>query len=141
MSKLLFILFLLSSVGFAESSSDGSFSVHHLQKVNLSLHTRTDTRNRKYLSQRVPGSATRVSQRRSEPCPHFTVHIGAERNELHSRRTQDGQIWMKKWDPIVFSQGVVVLTFDQMLTRDVIVELGNRVVQQSNAVIDVAGLK
>jgi hypothetical protein len=141
MSKLLFILFFLSSVGFAQSSSDGSFSVHHLKKVNFS-----PTPAQILETEGIYHSACPVVQREfhkgaSEPCPHFTGHIGAERNELHSRRTQDGQIWMKKWGPIVFAQGVVVLTFDQMLTLDVIVELGNRVVQQSNAVIDVAGLK
>ena len=48
---------------------------------------------------------------------------------------------MKKWDPFVFAEGVVVLTFDDMLTRDAIAQLGNRALQQSNAAINVAGLK
>lgn len=141
MSKLLAVLFILSSLGLAQSSSDGSFSVHHLNTVNPSLRPAQMLE-----AESVYHSACRVVQREfhkgaSEPCPHFTVLVGAERNELHSRRTEDGQIWMKKWDPIVFAQGVVVLTFDQMLTRDVIVKLGNRALQQSNAAVDVAGLK
>jgi hypothetical protein len=48
---------------------------------------------------------------------------------------------MKKWDPIVFARGVVVLTFGQMLTADVIVQLGNRAIEHSGAATDVARLK
>ena len=76
---------------------------------------------------------------RSELHPRFTFVIGAEANEVHSRRTQADEIWMKKWHPIMFAQGVVVLAFDQMLTRDVIVQLANRAIRQNNAKVNVAG--
>lgn len=45
---------------------------------------------------------------------------------------------MRKWEPIGFSQA---LTFDRMLTRAVIAQLGNRAVQKSNTVIHFARLK
>jgi hypothetical protein len=141
MSKLLSVLVVLSSFGLAQSSSDGAFSVHHLNNVNYSVRP-AQMRE----AESIYHTACSVVQREfhsgaSELCPHFTVVIGAEQNELHSRRAQGGEIWMKKWDPIVFAQGVVVLTFDHMLTRDVIVQLGNRALRQSNATADVAGLK
>ncbi len=141
MSKLISILLLLSSVGFAQSFSDGSFSVRHINKVNFSL-----TPAQILEAESIYHDACWVVQREFhkgaiQPCPHFMVLVGAERNRLHSGRTQGGQIWMKKWDPIVFAQGVVVLTFDQILTRGLIMELGNRAVQQSKAAKDVARLK
>ena len=141
MSKLISIFLLLSSVGFAQSFSDGSFSVYHLHKVGFSL-----TPAQIHEAESIYHDACSVVQREfpkgaMQPCPRFTVLVGAERNRLHSRRTQGGQIWMKKWDPIVFAQGVIVLTFDQILTRDEIMELGNRAVQQSKAAMDVARLK
>jgi len=48
---------------------------------------------------------------------------------------------MKKWDPAMFAEGVVVLAFDWILTGDTITELGKRAVRSSNASVDVAGLK
>jgi hypothetical protein len=48
---------------------------------------------------------------------------------------------MTKWDPIVFTQGAVILAFDQMLTRDMIGRLGKRALRQSNAVVNVARMK
>jgi hypothetical protein len=141
MSKLICVLLILSSLGWAQASSDGAFSVHHLNNARYSLNP-PQMRE----AESIYLCACSVVQREfhsgaSGLCPHFTVVIGAERNELHSRRTQAGEIRMKKWDPIVFTQGVVVLTFDQMLTREVIVQLGNRALRQSNATVDVAGLK
>jgi hypothetical protein len=73
--------------------------------------------------------------------PHFTVVIGAERNEVRTKLSPTDEIWMKKWDPMVFAEGVVVLAFDQMLSRDVIMQLGNRAFRQTNASVDVTGLK
>jgi hypothetical protein len=45
---------------------------------------------------------------------------------------------MKQWDPIVFAKGVVVLSFDRMLTHDVVGQLGNRALRQTKAKVDVA---
>ena len=39
---------------------------------------------------------------------------------------------MKKRDPIKFTQGNVILAFEQMLTPDASVHLGNRVIRQYN---------
>lgn len=64
--------------------------------------------------------------------PHFTVVIGAERDELNFTRTKRGGIGMKKRDPIKFTQGNVILAFEQMLTPDASVQLGNRVIRQYN---------
>jgi hypothetical protein len=64
--------------------------------------------------------------------PHFTVVIGTERDELNCTRTERGEIRMKKWDPIKFTQRNVILAFEQMLTPDAIVQLGNRVIRQYN---------
>ena len=41
----------------------------------------------------------------------------------------------------MFAQGVVVLAFQQLLTRDAINQLSNRAVRYSNATVDVARLK
>jgi hypothetical protein len=141
MSKLLCALLVLSSLGLAQSSSDGSFSVRHITNVNFSLRPAQILE-----AESIYHSACSVVKREfyrgaGEPCPHFTVVIGAKRNELHSRRTQEGEILMKKWDPFVFAQGVVVLTFDDMLTRNTIAQLGSRALRQSNVDKDVAGLK
>jgi hypothetical protein len=140
MLKVMFVLLVLSSVGLAQSSSDGSFSVHHFKNASYSL---TPAQMRE--AESIYHSACAVVQHDfhsgSELHPHLTVVIGAERNEVHSRRIPVGEIWMKNWDPIVFAQGVVVFAFDQMLPRDVIMQLANRAFRESNAAVDVAGLK
>jgi hypothetical protein len=72
----------------------------------------------------------------------FTVVIGADQNQVLSRRlTQDDEIWMKRWDPDVFAQGVVLLAVDQSLTPDVVKRLGKRAVRYSNATVDISGFK
>jgi hypothetical protein len=141
MSKLLTVLVVLSSFGLAQSSSDGSFSVHHLTNVNSSLRPAQILEAQSIYHSACWEVQYEFHKSASQPCPHVTVVIGTERNEIHSRRTQDGEIWMKKWDPILFARGVVVLTFGQMLTGDVIVQLGNRAIEHSNAATDVARLK
>jgi hypothetical protein len=47
---------------------------------------------------------------------------------------------MKNWDPITFSQRVVILALDEMLTKDVVVQLGNWAVHQKQRCVDVADL-
>jgi hypothetical protein len=56
--------------------------------------------------------------------PHFTVVIGTKADEVHSHRLELAEIWMTKWDPVVFTQGAVIIAFDQMLTRDLISQMG-----------------
>jgi hypothetical protein len=142
MWKTLLILFVLSSHGLAQTSSDGSFSVRHLKKPNFSLNkeqmrdAETIYRNACAVVQRDFLSAA------GELHLHFTVVIGADQNQVLSRRlTQDDEIWMKRWDPNVFAQGVVLLAVDQSLTPDVVKRLGKRAVRYSNATVDVSGFK
>jgi hypothetical protein len=66
--------------------------------------------------------------------------LGTDRDEIHVRAVR-AEIWMTKWDPLVFAQGVVILAFDQVLTTDVIKELSIRAVRSSKAAVDVAGLE
>jgi hypothetical protein len=140
-SKAMFVLLVLSSVGLAQSSSDGSFSVHHFKNANYSLKP-AQMREAENIYRNVCATVELDFHRTgSELHPRFTVVIGAEANEVHSRRTQAGEIWMKKWDPIIFAQGVVLLAFDEMLTRDVILQLAHRACRQSNATVDVTGLE
>ena len=60
------------------------------------------------------------------------VVIGAEPNEIHYRRNPQVD------EICVPAQGVVLLAFDQMMTRDVLKQLGNRAVHQTNAAVDVS---
>jgi hypothetical protein len=141
MFKAMFALLVLCSVGLAQSSSDESFSVHHFKKANYSLKP-AQMREAENIYRNVCATVERDFHRAgTELHPRFTVVIGAEANEVHSRRTQADEIWMKKWNPMMFAQGVVVLAFDQMLTRDVIVQLANRAFRQSNATVSVAGIE
>jgi hypothetical protein len=73
--------------------------------------------------------------------PHFPVVIGAERNELHSKRTQGGEIRMKNWDSIRVCTRRRGPSLYHLLTQDVIVQLTNRALRQADATVDVAGLK
>jgi hypothetical protein len=140
MFKVMFVLLCLSSVGLAQSSADGTFSVHHVTDTGYSLRP-AEMREAESIYHRVCAAVQHEFHRGAgELHPQLRVVIGAERNEVHSVRTQVGEIWMKKWDPITFAQGVVVLAFDQMLTHDVIVQLGDRGFHQSNAAVDVADL-
>jgi hypothetical protein len=137
----MFIFLVLSSVGLAQSSSDGSFSVRHLKNASYFLKP-AQMRE----AESIYRTACAVVRREfhggpSELHPHFTVVIGAERNQVYTRHSPADEIWMKKWDPMVFAQGVVVLTFDEMLPPDLIVQLGNRAFRQSNDAVGVAGLK
>ena len=137
MLKAVFTLLVLASAGLAQTSSDGSFSVQHSKHANLSLSP-TQMREAESLYQ----SACAVVQRdfhsgAGELRPRFTVVLGADRDEVHGR----AEILMKKWNPVVFAEGVVVIAFDQMLTADVIKRLGERAIRYSNATVDVADLK
>jgi hypothetical protein len=143
MLKVLFTFLVLSSIGLAQSSSDGSFSVHDAKHPDFSL-SKAEMREAESLYQSACAAVQREFHSTVELHPHFIVVIGAEKNEVHSGGMKvDGglQIWMKRWTPTIFAQGVVVLAFQQLLTRDVITQLGHRAVNYANATVDVAGLK
>jgi hypothetical protein len=138
MLRAMCVLVFLSGVGLAQSSPDGSFSVHNFRNASYSLKP-AQIREAEKIYNNVRALVQREFHRGTCVHPHFTVVIGAEDNEVHSRRTRDGgEIWMKEWDPAVFVQGVVILAFDEMLTHDVIVQLSNRALRQSNATVDIA---
>jgi hypothetical protein len=145
MLKVVLTLIVLASVGLAQSSSDGSFSVRHAKKANFSL---SPVQMREAESLYV--GACEVVQREvrggiGELHPHFTVVIGADRNQVHGHMIHghvrgNAEIWMKKWDATVFAEAVVVLAFDEMLTPDVIAELSNRALRFSNSTGDSLGI-
>jgi hypothetical protein len=147
MLRVLFTLLVLASASLAQSSSDGSFSVRDSKHANFSLSPA-----QMHEAESVYRNVCAIVRHDfhssvGELHPHFTVVIGADNNEVHGKMVQtdeaggSAEIWMKKWNPNVFAEGVVVLAFDQMLTTDVIKQLGMRAVRFSNATVDVAGLK
>jgi hypothetical protein len=147
MLKVLFTLLVLASVGLAQSSSDGAFSVRHSKHANFSLSP-TEMREAESLYQSACAAVQHDFRNAATTLrPRFTVVIGEDRNEVVGNTAQatevhrNAEIRMKKWNPIIFAQGVVVLAFDQMLTGDVIRRLGDQAVRYSNATVDVAGLR
>jgi hypothetical protein len=153
MLKVTLVLLVLASAGLAQSSSDGSFSVHHSKHANFSISPA-----QMHEAESLYQSACSVVQHdfpvSGGSHPHFTVILGTDHNEVHGAERKEvsgsdrddvrakGEIWMTKWDPVVFAQGVVVLAFlDQVLTADTIKQMGKRAIRYSNATVDVAGLK
>jgi hypothetical protein len=128
-------LFLLSTC-MAQTSSDSSFSVRHVTKPGFSL-TPAQMREAEKLYQNACAVVQRDYHSSNELRPRFTVILGAEHDEVHGRT----EIWLKRWNPAMFAQGVVVVAFDQVLTADVIKQLARRAVQYSNATVDVAEVK
>jgi hypothetical protein len=147
MLKVMATLLVLASASLAQTSSDGSFSVHHSKHADFSLSP-TQMREAealyKSVCEVVQGEFHIVA---GELHPHFKVVIGADRNEVDGVMPRNKQlenvveIRLKKWNPTMFAQGVVVIAFDQILTNDVINQLGNRAVRYSGATVDVADFK
>jgi len=137
MLRIMFTILVLVSTSLAQSSSDGSFSVDHSTHANFSLGP-AQMREAESLYRSACAVVERDFHRGAgELHPHFTVVIGAENNEVKG----DAEIRLKKWNPVVFAEGVVVLAFHQILTVDVIKQLSNRAIRYSNATVDVAGHK
>jgi hypothetical protein len=146
MLKVIAALLVLASGSLAQSASDGSFQVQYskhqptLSAVQMreaeSLYKRTCE-----VVQREFRSAS------STPHPRFKVVIGSDIDEVYGvmgpNKNVNGtvEIRLKKWDPLLFTRGVVVIAFDQMLTTAIIAELGNRAIRYSAATVDLAGLK
>ncbi len=143
MLRVMLAVFVLVSAGLAQSSSDGSFSVHHSKDAKFTL-SKSQMHDAESLYQSACAAVRQNFHSTTELHPHFTVVIGADRNEVHSGGMKvDGglEIWMTKWNPTTFAQGVVVLAFQQLLTRDAITQLGDRAIRSTNATVDVAELK
>jgi hypothetical protein len=136
MLKVIFTLLVLASACLAQSSSDKSFSVHHSKHADFSLSP-AQMREAESLYRSACAVVQRDFHWGAELHPHFEVIIGASRDAVYSY----GEITMKKWNPILFAQGVVILAFEELLPNDVVKQLGERAVRNSNATVDVAGLK
>ncbi len=141
MLKTVFVLLALSLVGVAQTSSDGSFSVRHSDKANFSFNA-AQMREAESIYHSACAIVQNDLQRSAgELHPRFTVTIGTKRNEVHAMRPEGDEIWMARWDPMVFAEGVVVLAASQSLTRDMIKQMGVRAVRYRNATVDVSGFK
>jgi len=147
MLKLIVTLLALASASLAQSSSDKSFVVMHSKQPDFSLSAAQMQE-----AESLYKSACEVVQREFHAGsgalhPRFTVIIGADTDEVYGVMSEsknlDGaiQIRMKKWNPISFTQGVVVIAFDQMLRTALIDQLATRAVRHSGATLDAAGLK
>jgi hypothetical protein len=147
MLRVMFTLLILAPVGLAQSSSDGSFSVRHSKQANFSLSAAQMREAESVYKSACAVVLHDFHNSIGELHPHFTVVIGADRNEVHGFMVQskkvrgNAELWIKQWDPKVFAQGVVVLAFDELLTEDVINQLGSRAVRYSDATVNVVGLK
>ncbi|HZR56384.1 MAG TPA: hypothetical protein VFA74_05895 [Terriglobales bacterium] len=135
MSRATVVLFLLAPICFAQSSFSGNFRIRHIKRPGFSLApTQLHEAEKLYQSvcavvQRdLPNNALR---------PRFTVSLGAERDEIHGT----SEIWLKKWNPGAFVEGVVVLAVNHRLSADMVQQLTKRAVQYNNAMVSVGDLK
>lgn len=126
----------LASTCMAQSSADGSFVVRNIKKSGALL-TPAQAREAEQLYQSACAVVQREFHGNAELHPRFTVLLGTERNEVHGRT----EIWLKQWSQTMFTEGVVVLAFGQVLTGDVIKQLGKQAVQRVTAIVDLAELK
>ena len=136
MLKILPILLFYAAVSFAQSASDGAFVVQNLKKPDLLL-TAAQIRQAEKLYQNACAVVKREFHGTTDLRPRFTVIIGTDHNEVHSR----SEIWLKRWNPALFAEGVVVLAFEQVLTPDGIKQMGEEAVRYTDATINVADLK
>jgi hypothetical protein len=146
MLRLMLAVLVFVSVGLAQSSSDGSFSVRHAKNAKFSLSPAQMLEAERLYRNAVAVVQRDVHSSVDEPHLHFTVIVGKDRNMVHTvlvhEVRSDSEIWMKKWDPTVFAEGVVVLAVDDLLTVDMIKQLSKRAILLSNpADDDVAGVK
>lgn len=135
MLKIIAILFFYTGIALAQSSPDGMFAVQNLKSG--SLLTDAQMREAEKLYQSACAVVKRDLHGTTELRPRFTVVIGADHDEVHGRT----EIWLKQWNPVMFTEGVVVLAFDQVLTPDAIKQMGQKAARQVNATIDAADFR
>ena len=136
MLKVLTTLFLYAGISFAQSSSDGMFVVQNLKKPG-SLLTAAQMRQAEKLYQSACAVVKSDFHEATDLRPRFTVILATDHNEVHGQ----SEIWLKQWNPTVFTEGVVVLAFDQVLTPKAIKQMGERAVRYTSATIDVADFR
>jgi len=133
MLKIIVALLLLTSTLVAQSSSNGSFSIHDIAHSNAVL-----TPAQLHEAESIYQNACAVVQHDFHSSelkhPHVDVIVGTDRDLVHGR----SEIWMKKWDRDKFAQGIVLLL---LLNTDVIEQLSSRAVRYSNTTINVSTMK
>jgi hypothetical protein len=134
MLKALVTTFFMVSLGIAQSS-DSFFSARHMTKPGVSL-TPAQMQEAQKLYRNACAEVQRDFHSKSELRPRFTVILGTDHDEVHGRT----ELWLTKWNPSMFAQGVVVMAFDQVLTADLVRQLAGRAIQYSNATVDVTEL-
>lgn len=135
MWKVFAAIIFLGSAAFAQTSVEGFFTVHHAKKVSFVLPAaQMHEAEKLYLT--TCATVQREFQAREELRPHFVMVLGAASNQL----SRDNELWLKEWNPSTFTQAVVIMAFEEMLTRDRRIQLTLRALQQYNASVDVADL-
>jgi hypothetical protein len=93
-------------------------------------------------AERVYRSACTAVQREFESSrslrPRITLVLGAEKDVLDFDRAE---IRLAKWDPYLFSQGVVVLAFEELMPKRERLLVARRAVNWANSTIDVASIE
>lgn len=67
--------------------------------------------------------------------PGVTLVVGADKDVLDYARRE---IRLKKWDPYLFAQGVVVLAFEDLLPKKEMLTVAKRAVSWAGSTIDVS---
>src|SRR5579864_6301599 len=125
MLRIFLTVLVLAAAGLGQTSSDGSFSVRHAKRADFSLSP-SQMREAEKVYQNTCAMVQSDFHSADKLRPHLTVVVGTDRTEVHSAglKVDSGlEISMKEWNPRAFAQGVVVLAFQQMLTRDAITQL------------------
>jgi hypothetical protein len=136
MLKAIAALLFLASTCIAQSSADGFFVVRNIKKSGALL-TPAQLREAEKLYQSACAVVQRDFHGNAELRPRFNVLLGTDQNEVHGRT----EIWLKQWSQTMFTEGVVVLAFDQVLTGDAIKQLGKHAAERATATVDLAELK
>lgn len=136
MSKAMITVLFLVSAALGQSSSGRFFVVRHVNKPDFALPA-AEMREAEKLYQSACTVVQHNFHASGELRPRFTVLLGAEREEIHG----NSELWLKEWSPALFTQGVVVLAFDQVLTHDLKRQLAKRAVEYATTMVDVADLK
>jgi hypothetical protein len=66
--------------------------------------------------------------------PRVTLVLGADRNEVHWDRRE---IRLIKWDPYLFTQGVVVFAFEDLMPTDKRLVVAKRAMNWADSTVDV----
>jgi hypothetical protein len=66
------------------------------------------------------------------PHAHFTLVLGADENSVDMNTRE---LRLKKWDKSLYAEGVLRLSFDQMLSTEEKMRLARRAVVESNATV------